>query len=111
MDGEEFVSLLRESDGKGIEVQDAEGNEWRGVVDYADYTKPTFDEIYDDGMLRVVTDVSDENWDECPGDTYSPTLAVEEDGDEWGEPGVTYDPGTGDDWSAGVRRVQILDGE
>lgn len=111
MDGDEFVSKLRDSDGEGIEVEDADGNVWRGAVDYADYSQPTFNRAYDDGMLSVVTSVSGEDWQDCPGDTYSPTLTVTEDGDEWGKPAVVYDPGTGDDWSVDVRRVQILDGD
>lgn len=111
MDGDEFVSLLRDSDGEGIEVEDVEGNEWRGVVDYADYTLPSFDRPYDDGHLKVETNVSGDDWQDCPGDTYSPTLTVTEDGDGWGDLGVTYDPGTEDSWSVGVRRVQIIDGE
>lgn len=111
MDGDEFVSLLHDSDGEAIEVEDSDGNSWRGVVDYADHTKPSFDRPYDDGRLSVVTSVSGDDWEDCPGDTYSPTLAVEEDGDEWDDPIVVYDPGTGDDWSVGVRQVQILGGE
>ena len=111
MDGDEFVSKLRDSDGAGIEVEDTEGNVWRGVVDYADYTQPSFDKTYDDGHLRVETNVSGDDWQDCPGDTYSPTISVEEDGDGWGDPSVVYDPGTGDSWSAGVRRVQIIDSD
>jgi len=91
MDGASVVDLLLDLEAEDvIRVTDEDETEWRGVLDYADFTERTPNLRRDDGYVNYSFVMSDGADVETPGTGFGASIIVREENGKWDNPFISY---------------------